>query len=63
MGLDDKLRNKGEELKGSAKEGYGDAVDREDIQAEGAAERDSARTKQAGEHIKDAARDVKDAFK
>jgi uncharacterized protein YjbJ (UPF0337 family) len=63
MGFDDKARNKAEELKGTAKEKYGDATDNESLEAEGAAERADARTRQAGEHIKDAGRDVRDAFR
>ncbi len=59
----DKMENKAEELKGEAKERYGDATDNESLQAEGAAEQTDAKFSQAGEHVKDAARKVGDAFK
>lgn len=49
MGIDDKF----DELKGSAKEKYGDATDNERLQAEGQAEKTGAK-------IKDAAGDAKD---
>jgi uncharacterized protein YjbJ (UPF0337 family) len=63
MGMDDKMGNKGEELKGKVKEGVGDATDNERLQAEGEADQASAKAKQAGEHVKDAAKDVGDTFK
>ena len=58
MGLGDKFENKAEELKGTAKEGVGDATDNRDLEAEGKADQGKAGVKQAGEHIKDAAKDV-----
>jgi uncharacterized protein YjbJ (UPF0337 family) len=59
----DKVKNKAEELKGEVKERYGDATDNERLQAEGATEKTEAKAKQAGEHVKDAAHDVGDAFR
>lgn len=59
MGIQDKAQNKFEEAKGVAKEKLGDATDNESLQAEGVGEQASARVKQAGEHIKDAVRDIK----
>ena len=53
MGLDDKLSNKADELKGSAKEQYGDATDNADMQAEGQSDQSKANLKQAGEKVKD----------
>ncbi len=41
MGLDDKVSNKGEELKGKAKEGAGRATDDPDLEAEGRADQAS----------------------
>ncbi|GIH13933.1 CsbD family protein [Rugosimonospora africana] len=58
MGYDDKARNKAEEMKGTTKEWVGDKTDNESLQAEGASEKASGRMKQAGEHLKDAAKDV-----
>jgi uncharacterized protein YjbJ (UPF0337 family) len=48
------FQNKAEELKGSAKEAFGDVTDNEDLQAEGAAEKQKAEVKQAAEDVKDA---------
>lgn len=58
MGLGDKISNKAAELGGQAKEGTGKATDNERLEAEGKADQGSANMKQAGEHLKDAARDV-----
>jgi uncharacterized protein YjbJ (UPF0337 family) len=63
MGVDDKASNKAQELKGTAKERFGGATGNESMQAEGAADRSEAHTKQAGEHVKDAVNSVKDAFR
>ncbi|MEE1619819.1 CsbD family protein [Zafaria sp. Z1313] len=62
MGLGDKISNKAEELKGQAKETIGDLTNNESLQAEGAADKAAAGAKQAGEHVKDAAQDLKDGF-
>lgn len=62
MGLDDKIKHQGEELAGKAKEGLGKATGDEDTEREGRAEQAEAGIKQAGDHVKDAAKDVKDAF-
>lgn len=60
------IRNKADELKGQAKEKFGDLTDNKDLQAEGAFEKTQAQAKQAAhdtkEHIKDAADDVRDDF-
>ena len=53
------IQNKAEELKGAAKEKFGDATDNESLQAEGALEKNEAKAKQVAEDAKDA---VKDAF-
>ena len=63
MGLDDKLQNKAEEAAGKVKEEVGDATGNERLEAEGQADPSEANVKQAGEKVKDAAGDVKDAFK
>jgi uncharacterized protein YjbJ (UPF0337 family) len=63
MGLDDKVRNEAEQLKGKAKEWVGDKTDNESLEAEGAGDQASGGMKQAGEHVKDAARDATDAFR
>ena len=54
MGLDDKIGNKAEELKGKAKEATGKATDNEQLEAEGKGDQAGANVKQAGEKIKDA---------
>ncbi|QXQ11967.1 CsbD family protein [Paeniglutamicibacter sp. Y32M11] len=58
MGLGDKISNKAQETAGKAKEKLGDATDNEQLQAEGTEDQVEAKTKQAGEHLKDAAKDV-----
>jgi uncharacterized protein YjbJ (UPF0337 family) len=63
MGLDDKIRNKAEEATGAAKEHVGDLTDNERLEAEGRSDRADAKLKQAGEHVKDTAEDVRDSFK
>jgi uncharacterized protein YjbJ (UPF0337 family) len=54
MGLDDKANNKGEELKGSAKEALGKATGNEELEAEGKTDKVAGNLKQAGEKVKDA---------
>jgi uncharacterized protein YjbJ (UPF0337 family) len=54
MGLEDKLKNKAEEVQGQGKETVGDATDDKDMQAEGKTDQSSANLKQAGEKVKDA---------
>ncbi|MEX5260957.1 CsbD family protein [Kocuria sp. CPCC 205263] len=63
MGLDDKIRNATDKAVGSAKEAVGDATDNRDLQAEGQAQKTAGSTRQAGEHLKDAARNVGDGLK
>jgi len=54
MGLDDKMKNKADDLRGKAKEGAGKATDDESLEAEGRGEQTAADLKQAGEKVKDA---------
>lgn len=54
MNENDKAQNKGEELKGQAKEKIGEATGNEQWQAEGKAEQVKSNLKQAGEKVKDA---------
>ena len=63
MSLTDKAKNQAEEAKGKVKEWVGDKTDDRDLEAEGAGDQVSANTKQAGEHVKDAAGDVADNFR
>jgi uncharacterized protein YjbJ (UPF0337 family) len=63
MGIDDKTKNEGQDLKGQAKEKVGGAIGNEQMQAEGKGDQASAGLKKAGEKAKDAVSDVKDAFK
>jgi uncharacterized protein YjbJ (UPF0337 family) len=55
----DKAKNKGQELKGKAKEAAGKTVGNERLEAEGAADQTGADVKQAGEKIKDAGKSLK----
>jgi uncharacterized protein YjbJ (UPF0337 family) len=63
MGLDDKIGNKADDLKGRAKEATGAATGDEDLKNEGRADQAESSVKQAGEKVKDAVGDIKDAFK
>ncbi|MEJ7794594.1 MAG: CsbD family protein [Nocardioides sp.] len=63
MGLDDKASNKGEGLKGKAKETTGKATGNKRLEDEGKGDQSSAKVKDAGEKAKGAGKDVKDAFK
>jgi uncharacterized protein YjbJ (UPF0337 family) len=53
MGLDDKIGNKAEELKGKGKEHTGRATNDEQLEAEGKGDQAGANLKQAGEKVKD----------
>ena len=57
MSAIDKMKNKAQELRGDAKEKYGDATGDESLQAEGKKDQSAGNVKQAGEKIKDAFRD------
>ena len=63
MGFDDKAENKGQDLKGRAKEAAGSVTGDDDMKAEGRGDQAESSAKQAGEKVKDAVGDVKDAFK
>lgn len=54
MGLDDKIDNAAEDLKGKAKEAAGKATDDERMEAEGKGDQISSDVKGAGEKVKDA---------
>jgi uncharacterized protein YjbJ (UPF0337 family) len=54
MSLEDKAKNKAEELKGQGKETTGKAVGNESLEAEGKVDKASGNLKQAGEKAKDA---------
>ena len=53
MGLEDKIGNKVQELKGEGKEHAGRLSGDEDLEAEGHGDQASSNLKQAGEKIKD----------
>ena len=54
MSNDDKMQNKGEELRGKAKEKVGDATGDDSLKAQGERDQSKANLKQAGEKVKDA---------
>jgi uncharacterized protein YjbJ (UPF0337 family) len=54
MSLEDKAKNKAEELKGQGKEQTGKATGNEELEAEGKVDQASGNLKQAGEKVKDA---------
>jgi uncharacterized protein YjbJ (UPF0337 family) len=53
MSLTDKLKDKGQELEGKAKQAVGGATGDRDLQAEGVKDEKSGQVKQVGEKIKD----------
>ncbi|HEU0131709.1 MAG TPA: CsbD family protein [Mycobacteriales bacterium] len=53
MGLDDKLKNKTQEITGDAKEKVGDWTGDESLQTEGKKDQAAGNLKQAGEKVKD----------
>ena len=53
MGLEDKISNKGQDLKGKAKEVGGKATDDESLEAEGRTDQKKAALKDVGEKVKD----------
>ena len=63
MGFDDKAENKGQDLKGRAKEAVGSVTGDDDLKNEGRGDQAESSVKQAGEKAKDAVGDIKDAFK
>jgi uncharacterized protein YjbJ (UPF0337 family) len=54
MGLDDKIDNTSEDLRGKAKEAVGRATNDEELETQGRADQAKSDVKQAGEKIKDA---------
>ena len=59
MGIGDNIRNKAEEVKGKAKEGFGDLTDNEQLEAEGKLDQGKAQAKQVFENAKES---VAEAF-
>ncbi|MDQ4103730.1 MAG: CsbD family protein [Actinomycetota bacterium] len=58
MSLQDKITNKGQVLKGKAKEALGKASDDPELEAEGKTDQGKGNLKQAGEKAKDAGKDI-----
>ncbi|MDQ6657113.1 MAG: CsbD family protein [Actinomycetota bacterium] len=61
MGLGDagdKAKHAGENVVGKAKEGVGKVTGNESMEAEGQGDQAAAKTKQAGDKVADAARDI-----
>jgi uncharacterized protein YjbJ (UPF0337 family) len=63
MGFMDKLRNRFKMSKGHAKQGVGRATGDRSLETEGKAERVDGAGRQVGEQVKDAGKNVRDAFK
>lgn len=53
MGIEDKVRNAAQDLKGKVKEGVGKVTDNESLEAEGKIDQAAATAKKAGEDLKD----------
>ncbi|MGH3498818.1 MAG: CsbD family protein [Nocardioidaceae bacterium] len=54
MGIDDKVKNKAQDVQGKAKEAGGKATGDDELQAEGKTDQAKSDMKQAGEKVKDA---------
>jgi uncharacterized protein YjbJ (UPF0337 family) len=54
MGLQDKIKNKVQDVTGKGKEAVGDATDDQSMEREGKADQTKSSLKDAGENIKDA---------
>lgn len=54
MGTDDKIDNKGDDLRGKAKETIGKVTGDDELEAQGDRDQRKSSIKQAGENIKDA---------
>ena len=63
MSLIDKVKNKLQMAKGQGKEQTGRATGDADLEARGRGDRVEGGAKQAGEHVKDVGKDIKDSFK
>ena len=63
MGFMDKLRNRFKMSKGHAKQNVGRAAGDRSLETEGKAERVDGAGRQVGEQVKDAGKNVRDAFK
>jgi uncharacterized protein YjbJ (UPF0337 family) len=58
VGTGDKIDNQADVLKGKAKEAAGHVADDPELEAEGKGDQAKGRVKQAGEKVKDAAKDI-----
>jgi uncharacterized protein YjbJ (UPF0337 family) len=54
MSLTDKAKNAAQDAVGKVKEAVGDATNNEKLEAEGKSDQTKAKTKKAGENVKDA---------
>ncbi len=63
MGAEDKIGNKFKDAKGEVKESVGRATNDEQLEGEGKADQAEASVKDSVEKLKDAAGNIKDAFK
>ncbi|MGN6676628.1 MAG: CsbD family protein [Streptosporangiaceae bacterium] len=63
MSFMDKLKNRFQMTKGHAKQGAGRATGDPYLESEGQSERISGGTRQVGEQVKDAGKNMKKAFK
>jgi uncharacterized protein YjbJ (UPF0337 family) len=63
MSFTDKVKNEATEMAGKTKQAVGRATDNESLVAKGKAQETEAQARKAAEHVKDAGKDIKDAFK
>lgn len=63
MSFTEKLQQKAEALKGTAKEKLGGAMDSQRLRGEGEREHGEAKVRQAGERLKGAGQSARDTFR
>jgi len=63
MGMTNKVSNKLQDLRGKGKEAVGSVLGHRDLESKGKADQAKAAVKDAGEHLKDRAKTVRDAVK
>lgn len=63
MSLIDKVKNKLQMAKGRGKEHAGRATDDSELETRGRGDRLTGGAKQAGEHLKDMGKDIRNSFK
>ena len=62
MSFTDKVKNEADVVTGKAKQAVGRATDNDSLVVKGQVQESEAQARKAAEHVKDAGKDVRDAF-